>query len=155
MNLASQNEGASKRQTSVPNYSNIRIHPELVNITPSVQSYIQASNGPLLNSVRALSNILMVRPVQGNLVIPPRCQEFTSGLNEGKCRAPLPSQNTYRCGEFGVIPTEYIGTREVCETSDQAECTQDGPDSAGIPNADYLLFVSATSTRELATDIRT
>ena len=92
----------------------------------------------------------MVRPVQGNLIIPPRCREFTSGLNEGKCRAPLLSQDTYRCGEFGIIPTEYIGTREVCDTSNQAECAQDGPGGAGIPDADYLLFVSATSTRELA-----
>ena len=90
----------------------------------------------------------MVRPVQGNLVIPPRCTEFSFGRNEGKCRAPLPSQNTYRCGEFGVIPTEYIGTREVCETSSQAECPQDGPGGAGIPDADYLLFVTASSTRE-------
>ena len=90
----------------------------------------------------------MVRPVQGNLVIPPRCTEFGFGRNEGKCRAPLPSQNTYRCGEFGVIPTEYIGTREVCETFDQAECPQDGPGGPGIPNADYLLFVTASSTRE-------
>ena len=77
------------------------------------------------------------------------CSEYSFGRNEGKCRAPLPSQDSYRCGEFGIIPTEYIGTREVCETSDQIDCPQDGPGGAGIPDTDYLLFVSATSTSEL------
>ena len=94
----------------------------------------------------------MVHPVQGNLVIPPICRgrEITSGPNEGKCRSPLPSQDRYRCGVFGIIPTEYIGTREVCETSfSQGGCRQEGPGGAGIPNADYLLFVSASSTGEL------
>ena len=89
----------------------------------------------------------MVRPVQGNLVIPPICQgrEFTSGRNEGKCMSPLPSQGRYRCGRFGIIPTEYIGTREVCESQfSQSGCHQEGPDGAGIPDADYLLFVSAS-----------
>ena len=100
----------------------------------------------------------MVRPVQGNLVIPPICRgrEFVSGRNEGKCMAPLPSQDRYRCGVLGIIPTEYIGTREVCETSfSQDGCRQEGPGGAGIPNADYLLFVSASSTSELTKYSRT
>ena len=91
----------------------------------------------------------MVHPVQGNLVIPPICQgrEFTSGRNEGKCISPLPSQDRYRCGVFGIIPTEYIGTREVCESRfSQSGCRQEGPGGAGIPDADYLLFVSAFPT---------
>ena len=119
-----------------------------VNVTSSAQAYVQAPNGPLLNSITTLAELLMVQPVQGNFVIPPMCSEYTFGPNEGKCRAPLPSQDSYRCGEFGIIPTEYIGTREVCETSDQTECPQDGPGGAGIPDTDYLLFVSATSTSE-------
>ena len=97
----------------------------------------------------------MVRPVQGNLVIPPICREFTSGRNEGKCRSPLPSQDRFQCGVFGIIPTEYIGTREVCETQvnpfgiPQDVCRQEGPGGTGIPGADYLLFVSASHTRKL------
>ena len=140
----------NKRQASQTSaeYSSIRIHPVFVNVASSAQSYIQSSNGPLFNSIRTLADVLMVRPVQGNLVIPPMCSEYTSGLNEGKCQAPLPSQDNYRCGPFGIIPTDYIGTREVCTTSSQVECIEDGPDGAGIPDADYLLFVSATTTSE-------
>ena len=87
----------------------------------------------------------MVRPVQGNLTIPPMCTEYTFGLNEGKCMSPLPSQSDYVCGEFGVIPLSYIGTREVCTTSN-GPCITEGPNGPGLPNADYLLFISAYST---------
>jgi len=132
----------NKRQTSA-GYSNIRIHPIL---SSSAQSQLQAPNSPLVNSIKTLSQILMVHPVQGNLVIPPMCTEYTSGRNEGKCEAPLPTQNQYSCGPFGTIPLTYIGTREVCETSSQAECIQAGPNGTGIPNADYLLFVSTSSS---------
>ena len=120
-----------------------------VNVTTSAEPYLQAPNGPLFNGISTLGKLLMVQPVLGNFVIPPMCSEYSFGRNEGKCRAPLPSQDSYRCGEFGIIPTEYIGTREVCETSDQIDCSQDGPGGAGIPDTDYLLFVSATSTSEL------
>ena len=149
VSLSSQHKGISKRQTATSaEYSSIRIHPVFVNVDSSVRSYIQSSDGPLFNSIRTLADVLMVRPVQGNLVIPPMCSEYTSGLNEGKCEAPLPSQDNYGCGPFGIIPTDYIGTREVCATSSEDECTEDGPDGPGIPDTDYLLFVSAAYTGE-------
>ena len=119
-----------------------------VNVASSAQSIIQASDGPLFNSIRTLSSVLMVHPVERSLVIPPMCREYTFGRNEGKCRAPLPPQDRYRCGEFGIIPTEYIGTREVCESSTQVNCPKGGPGGDGIPNTDYLLFVSASATRK-------
>ena len=75
------------------------------------------------------------------------CTEYTFGLNEGRCQSPLPSQANYECGEFGIIPLSYIGTREAC-TSSFGTCTTQGPDGPGLPNADYLLFVSASSTRK-------
>ena len=147
VNLASaiQNEGANKRQASA-DYSNIRIHTEFVR---GSTSYLKSPNGPFSNAIKALSSILMVRPVQGNLVIQPFCREYTYGLNEGKCRAPLPSQSNFKCGEFGVIPREYIGTRQVCRNSYIPDCVEEGPNGAGIPDADYLLFVSAVTTSEL------
>ena len=149
VSLSSQHKGIIKKQAATSaEYSSIRIHPVFVNVDSSAQSYIQSSNGPLFNSIRTLADVLMVRPVQGNLVIPPKCSEYTSGLNEGKCEAPLPSQDDYRCGPFGIIPTDYIGTREVCATSSEDECIEDGPDGPGIPDADYLLFVSAAYTSE-------
>ena len=146
VSLSSQHKGMNKKQAATSaEYSNIRIHPAFVNVDSSTQSYIQASNGPLFNSIRTLADVLMVRPVQGNIVIPPICSGYTSDLNKGKCQAPLPSQDNYRCGPFGVIPTDYIGTREVCATSSQDECIEDGLDGPGINDTDYLLFVSAAS----------
>ena len=86
----------------------------------------------------------MVHPVEGNLRIPPMCTEYTSGVNKGKCRSPLLSQRNVNCGRFGTIPLSYIGVREVCTSSNQSSsCTLQGPDGVGLPNTDYLLFVSA------------
>jgi len=89
----------------------------------------------------------MVHPVQGNLRIPPECTEYTSGVNMGKCRSPLPSQSNFVCGRFGTIPLSHIGVREVCTSYNQnSSCTLQGPDGVGLPNTDYLLFVSASSS---------
>ena len=151
VNLAStsQYKSANKRQASA-DYSNIRIHNVFVDGTSSLYSQVQAPNSPFFNAIKTLSSVLMVRPVQGNLVIPPMCNEYTYGNNEGKCREPLPSQSDFMCGEFGVIPPEYIGTREVCTSSyDTSDCIEQGLNGTGIPDADYLLFVSAVTTREL------
>ena len=151
VNLASaiQNKGANKRQASA-DYSNIRIHTKFVDVTSSVYSQVQSPNSPFSNAIKTLSSVLMVRPVQGNLVIPPMCNEYTDGRNEGKCRRPLPSQSDFKCGERGVIPLEYIGTREVCRNSrNPSNCVEEGPNGAGIPDTDYILFVSAVTTREL------
>ena len=93
----------------------------------------------------------MVHPVHGNLRIPPMCTEYTSGVNRGKCTSPLPSQNNYDCGFFGTISSSYIGVREVCTSSSRSSsCSLQGPNGVGLPNSDYLLFVSASfSTRKL------
>ena len=109
--------------------------------------FLQGDNTPLSRAIDTLKSTLMVRPVQGNFTIPPMCTEYTFGLNEGKCISPLPTQSAsdYTCGQFGVIPLSYIGTREVCTSSD-GPCTMEGPNGPGLPNTDYLLFVSAYST---------
>ena len=136
VDLASQGERVHKRQLS---YSNIRIHPILV--FRRATRFLRGRNSPLSRAIDTLESLLLVHPVQGNLLIPPKCKEYTSGSNEGKCKSPLPSQSNFKCGDFGVIPLSYIGTREVC-TSSNGSCTTQGPNSTGLPNADYLLFVS-------------
>ena len=141
--MASQGEGArSKRQLS---YSNIRIHPILTEVTSSADVYVQGSDSLLSKAIDTLQSMLQVHPVQGNLTLPPQCTEYTEGLNEGKCMSPLPNQTDYVCGDFGIIPPLYIGTREVCNSSNSS-CTVEGPNGPGLPNADYLLFVSAYHT---------
>ena len=149
MNLASARGTPSKRQAPVE-YSNIRIHPVFVNGTSALYSQLEAPDSPFFDAVKTLSSVLMVQPVQGNLIILPICTEYTGGDNEGKCTAPLPSQSNFKCGEFGIIPTEYIGTREVCPSaSTPSNCFEQGPNGPGIPNTDYLLFVSAINTCKL------
>ena len=143
VDLASQGEGVrSKRQLS---YSNIRIHPVLTEVISSTDAYVQGNDSVLSRVIDDLQSMLQVHPVQGNLILPPQCTKYTEGLNEGKCMAPLPNQTDYTCGDFGIIPTSYIGTREVCNSSNSS-CIMEGPDGAGLPSADYLLFVSVYPT---------
>ena len=95
----------------------------------------------------------MIHPVQDNLIIPPNCTEYTYGVNKGKCRSPLPSQSSYDCGEYGTIPLSYIGLREVCSSYNlSSSCILQGPNGVGLPNADYLLFVSASSSCKFLCD---
>ena len=143
VNLASQGERVHKRQLS---YSNIRIHPVFINITAAANVSIQGDDSPLFKAINTLQNTLLVHPVQGNLIIPPRCPcELTTGTNRGKCCSDVLID--YKCGHFGVIPQSYIGTREVCSSSSPyAHCVTQGPDGPGLPNADYLLFVSASNS---------
>ena len=123
-------------------YSNVRIHPVFTSIDPTVEMDVRST---VSTSIETLQNLLMVHPVQGNLLIPPMCNAvFTSGPNVGKCQY-LPPQSEYVCGELAVISPEYIGVREVC-TSFDGPCSLQGPNGTGIPNADFLLFVSAFST---------
>ena len=143
--MSEQNEAGRKtKRQSTSDYSNIRIHTMLVNISSGAESHIYGDTNTLSKAVEILEGILMVHPVEGNFVVPPRCNKYTSGPNEGKCGRP-PTNNSYSCGEFGVVPEEYIGTREVCLDYD-GSCYVDGPNGTGIPNTDYLLFVSAAST---------
>ena len=107
-------------------------------IASTATAFVQGSNTPLSRAIDTLESLLLVHPVQGNLIIPPTCTEYTYGSNEGKCRSPLPSQSNFKCGQFGVIPLSYIGTREVC-TSSYGSCTTQGPNGPGLPNAELLI----------------
>ena len=115
------------------------------NIAFTARPHIFGNDTTLSRAINILESILMVHPVEGNFVVPPQCTEYTSGPNEGKCNSPLPDDNSYGCGPYGFIPNEYIGNREVCPTF-SGPCYLDGSNGTGIPNTDYLLFVSAAST---------
>ena len=123
------------------------MHPVFTHVDTTVESVQMHVRPTVSASIETLERILMVHPVQGNLVIPPSCDEFTSGPNAGKCRPPLQNTYNYSCGELAVIPQEYIGVREFC-SSFNGPCSLQGPNSTGIPDADFLLFVSASSTCE-------
>lgn len=145
VNLAVVPRGRDNKRQSSVDYSNIRIHPVFTNIDHTVEMQVRSTGSSVSASIKTLERILMVHPVQSNLIIPPSCNEFTSGANVGKCQHLL--NNNYDCGELAVISQEYIGVREVCSSSD-GPCSLQGPNGTGIPNADFLLFISASSTRK-------
>ena len=95
-------------------------------------------HGPFMKVIHYLENTLRVRPIQGSLTIPPLCDEYTSGANEGKCSV---LHSTTECGVFEV-PDQYLGTREVCTTS-SSTCSEAGPNGSGANNTDFLLFFGA------------
>ena len=71
VDLASQTgRKINKRQYSM-DHSNIRIHVEYTHVDYSAYSYVRGSNSVLSDSIKTLESILMVHPVQGNLLIPP------------------------------------------------------------------------------------
>ena len=146
VNLASQRGRFHKRESD---YSNIRIHPVFTNVSSTASEFVHGDDTPLSRAIDTLQSTLLVHSVQGNLTIPPKCIEYTHGSNKGKCKWPSLPISEYKCGEFGVIPLSYIGTREVCLTP-SGPCVTKGPNGTGLPNADYLLFVSASSTSKFS-----
>lgn len=144
VNLASQFHGERIHKRDL-GYSNIRIHPLLTDFGSAYSAYVQGNNSVLSRAIDTLQRALQVHPVQGNLTIPPICEEHVNGSNEGKCMGPLPNQTEFECGDLGIVPLSYIGTREVCD-SPNGPCTIEGPNGPGLANADYLLFVSVSHT---------
>ena len=99
-------------------------------------------SGPFQRALRVLSNSLMVRPIRGDMTIPPTCTNITEGPNTGKCRSGT-LQNT--CGIFPV-PPELAGVREACE-GPNGDCFEQGVAGEGV-EADYILFTGAISCKK-------
>lgn len=131
-----------RTQRQTVSFSPIRITPVFMEpIDGRFQDQLTNSNGPLTRVVNFLENTLGVRPIQGNLTIPPTCDEYTHGLNEGKCRV---LHTVTGCGILDV-PRRFIGTQEVCSTS-SSKCSVSGPNGAGAAHTDFLLFIGTIST---------
>ena len=107
------------------------------------QDNITDPDGPLMKVLELLENTLLVRPLQGSFTIPPSCDEYTYGTNEGKCRI---LHTETECGIF-TVPNQFVGTREVC-TSAYGSCYESGTNGAGAPDTDFLLFVGTTYDRK-------
>ena len=112
-------------------------------LDPTFGDNITDPDGPLMKVLELLENTLLVRPLQGSLTIPPSCDEYTYGSNEGKCRI---LHTETECGIF-TVPNQFVGTREVC-TSTYSSCYESGTNGTGASNTDYLLFVGTSSERK-------
>ena len=87
-----------------------------------------------------INHTILVRRILGNMTIPPTCDEYAFGPNEGRCRI---LHNTTQCGPY-IVPNQYLGTRQVC-TSLYGSCHEQGANGTGVANTDFLLFVGTQS----------
>ena len=122
-------------------FSPIRITPHLIEpLSSTFRSQLTNETGALMKVLSFISQTLLVRPISGNVTIPPTCDEYAFGPNEGKCRI---LHNTTQCGPY-IVPNQYLGTRQVC-TSLYGSCHEQGANGTGAANTDFLLFVGTQS----------
>ena len=118
-------------------FSPIRITPHFIEpLSSTFRSQLTSETGALMKVVSLISRTLLVRQVSGNMTIPPMCDEFPFGPNEGKCRI---LHTTTQCGPY-TVPNQYLGTRQVC-SSLYGPCHESGGNGTGATNTDILLFV--------------
>jgi len=118
-------------------FSPIRITTHFIEpLYSTFRSQLTSETGALMKVLSLLNRTLLVRRISGNMTIPPTCDEYALGPNEGKCR------NIYsatQCGPY-TVPSQYLGTRQVC-TSLYGSCNERGANGTGAENTDFLLFV--------------
>ena len=118
-------------------FSPIRITPHFIQpLSSTFRSQLTNETGALMKVLSFISHTLLVRRISGNMTIPPTCDEYALGPNEGKCRV---LHSTTQCGPY-TVPSQYLGTRQVC-TSLYGSCRERGPGGGGAANTDILLFV--------------
>ena len=130
------NGGVPRDKRSV-GFSRIRISTHFVEpLHAAVREQLTSPMGPFAKALELLSSTLLVRQVQGNLTVQPECDQYAFGPNNGKCWV---LHSSTECGPF-PIPDRYLGTREVCTSSD-GPCDEEGPRGSGAEETDFLLLV--------------
>ena len=93
-------------------FSPIRITPHFIEpLSSTFRSQLTSETGALMKVVSLISRTLLVRQVSGNMTIPPMCDEFPFGPNEGKCRI---LHTTTQCGPYTVpnsVPWHKTGVQ--------------------------------------------
>ena len=132
-----QTRGGSHEKRFAAGFSPIRITPHFIEpLSSTFRSQLTNETGVLTKVLSLISQTLLVRPISGNMTIPPTCDEYTFGPNKGKCRI---LHSTTQCGPY-TVPNQYLGTRQVC-TSLYGSCRESGANGTGAANTDFLLFV--------------
>ena len=118
-------------------FSPVRITPYFVGpLSSTFRSQLTNETGALMKVLSFINQTLLVRQILGNMTIPPTCDEYAFGPNEGKCRN---LHLTTQCGPY-VVPYQYLSTRQVC-TFPYGSCHDIGGGGIGAANTDFLLFV--------------
>ena len=137
----------TKRQNQ--QFSPIRIHPVLnpsATASPRLSQIFTDPYGPFQRTLDVLSGALLVRPIQGNLTIPPTCtNSIAHGSNAGKCFTDSVDVGT-TCGSLFNVPADLAGTIEACNTTN-GPCTNVGPNGPGVAETDFVLFAGATNCK--------
>eukprot|EP01135_Chromosphaera_perkinsii_P009019 Nk52_evm37s1569 gene=Nk52_evmTU37s1569 len=129
-------------------YQNIRITPVLVgpfDMSLEKQQYLEKTVMPL--AVAQLQIALGVRPIKTRLWLDRGDFEcagrWTSGVNSGKCAVKRQTSNVM-CGSYIKVPDDHLGELEICpSSSDPNSCYMDGQRGQGMPNTDFILYVTA------------
>ena len=141
MQVSTTNDRPVKR--AAQQFAPLRIHVvfhDSVRVDSIINAAVSDLTGPFQQALRVLSNSLMVRPIPGNITIPPRCTKILSGPNEGSC---LNGTLRNRCGIF-TVPDELAGTLKSCNGS-FGPCSDQRPRGVGV-DADYILFVGSLNS---------
>ena len=132
-----QTKSGSHEKRFAAGFSPIRITPHFIEpLSSTFRSQLTSETGALMKVLSFISHTLLVRRISGNMTIPPTCDEYAFGPNEGKCRI---LHSTTQCGSY-TVPNQYLGTRQVC-TSLYGSCRESGANGIGAANTDFLLFV--------------
>ena len=118
-------------------FSPIRITPHFIEpLSSTFRSQLTSETGALMKVLSLINHTLLVYRISGNMTIPPTCDEYAFGPNEGKCRN---LHSTTQCGPY-IVPHQYLGIRQVC-TFPYGSCHDIGGSGIGAANTDFLLFV--------------
>ena len=132
-----QTRGGSHEKRFAAGFSPIRITPHFIEpLSSTFRSQLTSETGALMKVLSFISQTLLVHRISGNMTIPPTCDEYAFGPNEGKCKI---LHIITQCGPY-IVPHQYLGTRQVC-TSPYGTCHDIGRSGTGTANTDFLLFV--------------
>eukprot|EP01137_Pigoraptor_chileana_P036542 Opistho-2@32345 len=139
--------GNRSRRADASTYAAFRVVPYFVDVdssnaelTTDKISFIK--NVIIPRAVDFLNKALKVIPVQGNLQLKRQCYSWCSGGGVIKCKD---YGGDMTCGE-ATVPSVHIAPAGLYSGSG---CTPTGPvaqpSGPGVPNADYILYVTANS----------
>lgn len=155
MQVSETEDNPTKRQAPRgQEFAPMKVHVILDNSLESnllVRRVFTDPEGPFQKALRVLSNGLMVRPIQGNITIPPTCTNRISfGPNSGKCQK---GRLENKCGIFNV-PKHLAGVQETCDgpfgPCSRSESSNDNSGSGSGEDlgveADYVLFAGSLNS---------
>jgi len=128
-----------RRLADSEEWAPLRIHAHVEELRadlssqPAALRYIEDDLIP--SGIRWFSEILQVRPVQGNLAFEQMCGRSWS---DGTCYTI--SSESYSCSSIASIPQAHLKDRRFCTGRGQCQVSKGGD---GIKHSDFVLYITA------------